>query len=60
MKSLKAKPSIPGNSEPVWCHRCCIRIDNCIAGEVIEIDEETVNDHVVVCVDAQCVACAVL
>jgi hypothetical protein len=26
MKTAKAKSATPSNSQPVWCHRCCIRI----------------------------------
>ncbi len=27
MKTAKAKSSsVPANPQPVWCHRCCIRI----------------------------------
>jgi len=26
MKTAKAKSVTPTNSQPVWCHRCCIRI----------------------------------
>jgi len=26
MKTAKAKSAMPSNPQPVWCHRCCIRI----------------------------------
>jgi hypothetical protein len=26
MKAAKAKVAPPSHSQPVWCHRCCIRI----------------------------------